>query len=143
MPTDEALETDRRVVEQFRAGDPVDGMHRDRLLLLTTRGRRSGRVRTTPMMFFAGRPSPSGPVRRVVMASGNGAPSDPAWYLNLVAEPRVHVEVADQEYDAVARVAVGDERELLWAEVTAAYPFFHEHQEAARREIPLVVLDPS
>src|SRR3954468_23906881 len=78
-----------RVIEQFRAGGEVEGMHRDRLLLLTTRGRRTGRQRTTPMMFHV---DPGPPARHVVMASAAGAPSDPRWYRNLVDDPRVHVE---------------------------------------------------
>jgi deazaflavin-dependent oxidoreductase (nitroreductase family) len=129
------LEINAHVIEQFRAGGPIEGMHRDRLLLLTTTGRSSGEPRTAPMMFHVdeGRP--------VVIASAAGAPRDPQWYGNLVADPAVHVELADEEYDARAVVASGDEHDRLWADITAAYPFFLDHLAKAGRTIPLVVLD--
>jgi len=129
------LEINAHVIEQFRAGGPIEGMHRDRLLLLTTTGRSSGEPRTAPMMFHLdeGRP--------VVIASAAGAPRDPQWYDNLVADPAVHVELADEEYDARAVVASGDEHDRLWADITAAYPFFLEHLAKAGRTIPLVILD--
>jgi len=131
-------EVNARVIEQFRAGGEVEGMHRDRLLLLTTRGRRTGRERTTPMMFHV---DPGPPARHVVIASAAGAPRDPQWFRNLVEDPQVHVELADEEFDARAVVASGAERDRLWSDVTAAYPFFLDHRKKAGREIPLVVLE--
>ena len=82
-------EVNKRVVEQFRAGGPIEGMHRERLLLLTTTGRRTGEHRTTPMMFHRDGD------RVLVIASNIGAPRHPDWYLNLVANPEVTVEVGD------------------------------------------------
>ena len=127
-------ERNRTVVEQFRAGGPVSGMDRDRLLLLTTTGRRSGRPHTTPMMFHRGRD------RLVVIASNNGAPQHPHWYLNLVADPRVEVEIGDRHYPARAVSAEGDDRAQLWNELAGAYPFFRDHQARAGRTIPLIAL---
>ncbi len=74
-------EINRRVVEQFRAGGPIEGMHRERLVLLTTTGRRSGEPRTTPLMFDRDGDDV------LVIASNVGAPRHPDWYLNLEADP--------------------------------------------------------
>ncbi|HEV2887184.1 MAG TPA: nitroreductase family deazaflavin-dependent oxidoreductase [Jatrophihabitans sp.] len=127
-------EINRRVIEQFRAGGEIEGMHRDRLLLLTTTGARTGQQRTTPMMFH-----PDGD-RLLVIASNVGAPRHPDWYLNLAASPQVTVEVDDERYEAVASTAEGAERERLWGMLTREYPFFAEHQQKADREIPVVIL---
>jgi deazaflavin-dependent oxidoreductase (nitroreductase family) len=127
-------ETNARVVEQFRAGGPVEGMHRERLLLLTTTGARSGRPRTTPMMFHR-----EGE-RLLVVASAMGAPAHPHWYTNLVAEPRVRVEVGHEDYDAVATPLSGTDREDVWSRLVTLYPFFGEHAAATSRTIPVVEL---
>lgn len=124
----------RKVIEQFRAGGEIEGMHRERLLLLTTTGARSGQSRTTPMMFH-----PDGD-RVLVMASNAGAPKPPDWYANLSANPSVRVEVGDKSYPATATVLTGDERARLWAEITSANPFFLDHEKKAAREIPVVAL---
>jgi deazaflavin-dependent oxidoreductase (nitroreductase family) len=128
------LETNRRVIAQFRAGGEIDGMHRDRLLLLTTTGRRSGRPVTTPMMFHRDGD------RVLVMASNIGAPRHPDWYLNLVADPLVHVEVGDASYDAAAAPLEGEDRERTWSMIKRTYPFFADHEKATTREIPVVAL---
>jgi deazaflavin-dependent oxidoreductase (nitroreductase family) len=112
-------------------------MHRDRLLLLTTRGRQSGEPRTTPMMVVDDAPTGL----RFVVASGAGSRRAPGWFHNLLAEPAVHVEVDGETYDAVARVASGAERAELWERLIQGYPFFTDHQSKATRELPLVVLD--
>lgn len=127
-------EINRKVIEQFRAGGEIESMRRERLLLLTTKGAKSGTDRTTPMMFH-----PDGD-RVVVMASNAGAPKAPDWYANLRANPSVRVEIGADAYPATATVATGDERARLWAEITGLYPFFLDHEQKANREIPLVVL---
>lgn len=122
----------RKVIEDFRA----DGGAGDRpLLLLTTTGRRTGEHRTTPMMYV-----PDGD-RLLVIASNAGAPKHPDWYLNLVADPRVTVEVGAQTYNAVAVVTTGAERERLFAGIQAKYPFFTDHQAGVQRQIPVVALE--
>ena len=126
--------TNRRVIEQFRAGGEVDGMSRDRLVLLTTTGARTGQRRTTPMMFVRDGD------RVVVMASNAGAVKAPDWYRNLEADPHVVVEIGDEVYDAVATTLEGDERARVWADLTAGYPFFADHEAKAGRRIPLVAL---
>lgn len=133
-------EINRKVVEQFRAGGEIEGMHRDRLLLLTTVGARSGQSRTTPMMFHRDGD------RLLVIASNIGAPKHPDWYHNLVANPRVTVEVGDESdhgdggYEAVATPARGEERERLWRMIKENYPFFADHEAKTSRVIPVVVL---
>jgi deazaflavin-dependent oxidoreductase (nitroreductase family) len=127
-------EINQRVIEQFRAGGPIEGMHRERLVLLTTTGARTGRPHTTPMMFHRDGD------RLLVMASNNGAPRHPDWYLNLAANPRVTVEVGDERYDAVASTAEGTEREQLWSMLKQTYPFLAQHEQMVDREIPVVIL---
>jgi deazaflavin-dependent oxidoreductase (nitroreductase family) len=124
----------RRVIEQFRAGGEIEGMQRERLLLLTTKGATTAADRTTPVMFHRDGD------RVVVMASNAGARKAPDWYANLRANPSVRVEIGDEAYLATATVAEGDERARLWAEITSLYPFFLEHEQKANREIPLVIL---
>ena len=128
-------EINRRVVEQFRAGGPIEGMQRDRLVLLTTTGRRSGKSRTTPMMFHRDGD------RVLVIASNVGAAAHPDWYRNLAADPHVTVEIGDETYPALARTTEGPDRERVWAELKERYPFFADHEvKAAPRTIPVVAL---
>lgn len=128
-------ETNPRVIREFRAGGEVQGMQRDRLLLLSTMGRRTGVRRTTPMMFHRAGD------RLFVMASNAGAPRHPDWYLNLVADPHVTVEVGDEAYAAIATPLAGAELDRVWAEVKRTYPFFADHEVAASgRTIPVVDL---
>jgi deazaflavin-dependent oxidoreductase (nitroreductase family) len=128
-------EINRQVIEQFRAGGDIQGMHRDRLLLLTTTGARSGRTYTTPMMFHRDGD------RVLVIASNAGAPAHPDWYLNLVADPHVTVEIGDEKYAALATPTEGAERDLLWTMLKGTYSFLADHEvKAADRTIPVVAL---
>ena len=125
-------EHNRRLVEQFRADGRRMG---DRpLLVLTTVGRRTGRRHTTPMMYVRDGE------RLLVLASNAGAPDDPDWYLNLVANPEVTVEVDGEEYRATAVVTTGEERDRLFARTIERYPFFADHQAGISRTIPVVEL---
>ena len=127
-------ETNRRVIEQFRAGGEIEGMHRDRLVLLTTVGARTGLPRTTPMMFRRDGD------RLLVIASNMGAPRHPDWYRNLTANPRVTVEVGDETYEATATATEGADRARVWAMLKQEYPFFADHEAATERTIPVVAL---
>jgi deazaflavin-dependent oxidoreductase (nitroreductase family) len=127
-------EINRRTIAQFRAGGAIEGMQRDRLVLLTTTGRRSGRATTTPLMFHRD----GG--RVLVTASNVGAPTHPDWYLNLVADPGVTVEIGDETYVATATALEGDERTRIWTMLKDAYPFFADHEAATERVIPVVAL---
>ena len=124
----------QKVIEQFRAGGPIEGMHRERLLLLTTTGRKSGQPRTTPMMFDRDGDD------LLVIASNIGAPRHPAWYLNLAQEPEVVVEIAEDRFAAVASTISGDRRERVWSMVKERYPFFADHEAKTDRVIPVVAL---
>lgn len=106
-------------------------------LLLTTTGRKSGKPSILPLIY---RPTETGGY--CVIASKGGAPAHPAWYLNLEANPRVHVQVANEKFDAVARVAEGEEREKLWDLMADYYAPYNDYQAATQRKIPVVVLDP-
>ncbi len=125
----------RQVIESFRAGGEIEGLHRDRLLLLTTRGRVTGESCTTPMMFHR-----DGGDRLLVIASNAGAPEDPQWFRNLSADPAVTVEIGDERYAATASPLTGDDYDRSWAEITRAYPFFAGHQAGVERRIPVVDL---
>ncbi len=104
-------------------------------LILTTKGRRSGELRENALIY-----QPHGDAY-VVVASKGGAPDHPAWYKNLVAQPRVHVQVLDDRFEAVARTASGAERDELWPLMTAVWPAYDEYQTKTDREIPIVVLE--
>jgi len=122
------------VIAQFRAGGPIQGMNRDGLLLLTTTGAKSGQSRTTPMMFHRDGD------RLLVIASNIGAAKHPDWYVNLVANPHVVVEVGAERFEATAVPLTGDERERLWTMLKQSYPFFADHEAKTSREIPVVAL---
>jgi deazaflavin-dependent oxidoreductase (nitroreductase family) len=127
-------EINRKVIAQFRAGGPIEGMRREGLVLLTTTGRRSGEPRTTPLMFHRDGD------RVLVIASNIGAPTHPDWYLNLVARPQVTVEIGDESYPALATATEGADRERVWTTLKQTYPFFADHEKATERVIPVVAL---
>ena len=124
----------QRVIEQFRAGGEIEGMQRERLVVLTTVGAKTGQRRSTPMMFH---PESD---RLLVVASNVGAPQHPDWYINLVTNPHVTVEIGDETYDATATTAEGAERARLWSMLKETYPFFADHEAKTDRCIPVVVL---
>jgi len=105
-------------------------------LLLTTEGRKSGQSLTIPLIY--GRAGDG----YCVIASKGGAPAHPAWFLNLEANPEVHVQVAADKFTASARIAEGEERETLWQQMVDIYAPYTKYQEATDRRIPVVVLDP-
>jgi deazaflavin-dependent oxidoreductase (nitroreductase family) len=104
-------------------------------LLLTTKGRTSGQPRTLPLIFVA-----DGEALAIVASKG-GAPEHPDWYQNLVAEPRVQVQVKGDVFDAVARTATPEERARLWPKAVKAWPQYEDYQKATSREIPIVMLE--
>lgn len=106
-------------------------------LLLTTIGRKSGEARIMPLIY--GETEAGG---YIVIASKGGAPKHPAWYLNLLAQPEVEVQVIDDKFSARARVASGEERAALWVQQEKLYPPYNDYQKnAGDREIPVIVLD--
>jgi deazaflavin-dependent oxidoreductase (nitroreductase family) len=105
------------------------------ILLLTTRGRRSGESRTTPLIHRADGDA------WVIVASKGGWPANPGWYENLAAEPDVEIEVRDERIPVRARTASGEERERLWSLMVEVWPDYETYRERTEREIPVVVLE--
>jgi deazaflavin-dependent oxidoreductase (nitroreductase family) len=103
-------------------------------LLLTTTGRKSGKSLTLPLIF--GRSGSD----YVVVASKGGAPTHPAWYLNLAANPDVEVQVKADKFKARAHAAQGDERAGLWRRMVEIYGPYEQYQQRTDRQIPVVVL---
>jgi len=106
-------------------------------LLLTTVGRKSGRLLTLPLIF--GRSGPN----YVVVASKGGAPTHPAWYLNLQANPEVRVQVKAEKFAARAYTADREERAVLWPMMVEIYGPYAQYQTKTDRQIPVVVLKPA
>jgi deazaflavin-dependent oxidoreductase (nitroreductase family) len=124
-------ERNARVIAEFRA---KRGAVDRPLLLLTTTGARTGQRRTTPLAYLRD----GG--RLLIFASKGGSPSHPDWYHNLVANPRVGVEVGPEAYEAQATVLTGAERDRLYAQQAAVMPNFGEYQQKTKRTIPVVAL---
>jgi len=104
-------------------------------LLLTTRGRRSGKLRRTALYYGEDEG------RYILVGSDGGAPRDPAWCLNVVANPAVVVQIRDETFAALARLAGPDERPPLWELMTAIFPKYAAYQRKAGREIPVVIVE--
>jgi deazaflavin-dependent oxidoreductase (nitroreductase family) len=103
-------------------------------LLLTTVGRKSGRVLTLPLIF--GRSGDD----YVIVASKGGAPAHPAWYLNLQANPQVQLQVKAEKFTALAHTAEEGERAALWPKMVEIYAPYADYQAKTERQIPVVVL---
>src|SRR5439155_15700489 len=125
-----------RIIEEFRANDGrVGGQFAGApVLLLTTTGAKTGRRYTNPVMYL-----PDGD-RVVVFASKGGAPTNPDWYHNLVAHPRVTVELGTEQYEADAAVITGEARNQLYARQAELYPGFAEYEAKTARTIPVIAL---
>jgi deazaflavin-dependent oxidoreductase (nitroreductase family) len=105
-------------------------------LVLTTIGRKSGEPLTLPLIFSR---TDTG---YAVIASKGGSPEHPSWYLNLLANPEVHVQVKADKFKARARTAGAVERAAIWQQMVAVYPPYDKYQASTDREIPVVVLEP-
>jgi deazaflavin-dependent oxidoreductase (nitroreductase family) len=106
------------------------------ILLLTTRGRRSGEQRTTPLIHR------TDGNRYVIVASKGGAPEHPSWFENLQAEPNAEIEVKSESIGVTASVAQEEERARLWSLMSKVWPAYEDYQVKTDREIPVVVLTP-
>jgi len=124
-------------VDRYLATDGEDGHDWQGVptLLLTTHGRRSGEPRTLPLIY--GRDGE----RLLIVASRGGAPTHPSWYLNLLADPNVEVQVKGDRFRATAHPAGPDERGRLWKTMTGIWPDYNTYQTRTDREIPVVVLE--
>lgn len=125
-------------IEEYVASDGRQG-HRWRglpTLLLTTRDRKTGKLRRTALIY--GRQEDS----YLIVASNGGAAQHPLWYLNLVDDPQVEVQVGANQFIARARTAGPEEKSRLWPVMAAIFPTYDRYQQKTRRDIPLVILEP-
>jgi deazaflavin-dependent oxidoreductase (nitroreductase family) len=125
------------VIAHFRAnnGEIKEGMFKGApLLLLTTTGAKSAKTRVSPVAYTRDGAD------YVVIASKAGAPSHPDWYHNIVANPRITVEVGGERFAADARIAEGEERDRLYDAQATLMPGFAEYQRKTTRRIPVIVL---
>jgi deazaflavin-dependent oxidoreductase (nitroreductase family) len=125
------------IIDEFRAnagrvGGNFEGAP---MLLLHTRGAKTGAERVNPMMYQADGD------RVAVFGSKGGAPTHPDWYYNLLANPDVKVEIGTETKAMRARVAKGDERERIWTRQKKDYPGFAEYERKTRRQIPVIILE--
>jgi deazaflavin-dependent oxidoreductase (nitroreductase family) len=126
----------QKIIDEFRANEgKVGGQFEGApVLLLTTTGAKSGKRHTTPMMYLAGDDALH------VFASKAGAPTNPDWYHNLVANPTVTVEVGVDTYEATATPLAGEARDRIYQKQAELYPGFAEYQAKTTRVIPVVAL---
>jgi deazaflavin-dependent oxidoreductase (nitroreductase family) len=140
MPTDtERRDWNRKIIEEFRAnegrvGGPFEGVP---ILLLHHTGAKSGQERVSPLAYQADGD------RLVVFGSKGGAPTNPGWYYNLLANSRTTVEVGTETREVNARVAEGEERQRIWDRQKALVPAFADYEQKTPRQIPVVVLEPA
>ncbi|WP_086821770.1 nitroreductase family deazaflavin-dependent oxidoreductase [Allokutzneria sp. NRRL B-24872] len=129
----------RNQVEQYEGSGGTEGttMRGLPVIILTTKGNRSGKLRKTPLM----RVEHDGAYAAV--ASLGGAPKHPVWYHNVVSHPQVELQDGTERRDYVAREVTGDEKAQWWERAVAAFPTYAEYQEKTEREIPVFVLEPA
>ena len=106
------------------------------VLILRGRGRRSGEMRKTPLIY--GRDGRD----YVLIASKGGAPEDPGWYKNLRAHPQVEIQVRDQVIPVTARTGTAVDKQRVWPIMAAQWPGYDEYQAGTKRDIPVVLLTP-
>jgi deazaflavin-dependent oxidoreductase (nitroreductase family) len=135
--TDEWNAFNRLVIEEFRQnGGAVGGAFAGApMILITHTGAKSGRAYTTPLVYTRDGDG------YVVIASKGGAPEDPQWFRNLVADPDVVIEVGAEQFPARARVAEGEERDRLFRAQADLMPNFDDYAKATSRVIPVVVFE--
>ncbi len=104
-------------------------------LLLTTRGRRSGKPRRTALIYGLDGD------RYLVVASKGGAEQHPLWYLNLLEHPEVEIQVGGDRFRASARTATAEEKPRLWERMTQIWPAYDEYQTKTDRDIPVIILE--
>lgn len=125
-------------VERYLATDGAEGYEwmGGHCIILTTTGRKSGKLRRTPLMKVKHGDG------YIVIASLGGAPQHPQWYLNLTANPDVVINDLAERHELVARTASPDEKRELWPLAVAEWPDYDKYQESTDRDIPLVICEP-
>ena len=125
------------IIEEFhnnagKVGGPFEGRT---LLLLHSKGARSGRTRINPLAYLVDGD------RFIVFASKGGAPTNPDWYHNLIANPEVTIEVGTETIPARATILEGEERDAMWARIVELMPGFGEYAKKTDRKIPAIALE--
>jgi deazaflavin-dependent oxidoreductase (nitroreductase family) len=128
----------KNIIDQFRenggkVGPPFENTP---LLLLHQKGRKSGKEYINPLAY---QQLEDGNI--AVFGSKGGMPTHPEWYLNIIANPNVSVEVGTETFEAKARVAEGDERERIWTKQKKEFPGFADYEQRTTRQIPVIVLE--
>ncbi len=133
-PTDWVADHVRRYVDS----DGADGhiMNGVACLLLTTRGRKSGQLRRTPLVY-----AQDGD-RFFIVASRGGDDAHPVWFLNIEADPDVEIQLLEAHHRLRARIAEGDERTAIWKRMVDIFADFADYQKKTSRQLPVVVLEP-
>jgi deazaflavin-dependent oxidoreductase (nitroreductase family) len=117
------------------SGEQGQRFHGIDTLLLTTRGRKSGKLRRTALIYGCDGE------RYVLVASNGGAPRHPLWYLNLLEEPQVTVQVGAESFNARARPATTEEKPALWQLMAEIFPQYEVYQRKTKRDIPVVIVE--
>jgi F420H(2)-dependent quinone reductase len=128
----------RTQVEEYESSGGTSGTTlRDMpVIILTTKGARSGKIRKSPLMRVEHDGS------YAVVASKGGAPENPVWYYNVVADPHVELQDGPVRRDMTAREVTGAERAEWWERAVAAYPDYADYQKKTDRQIPVFVVEP-
>jgi len=130
----------QRIIDEFRGnagkvGPPFEGAP---IVLLTSKGAKSGRPHTTPLVYMKDEQNGD---RIYVFASMGGAPKNPAWYHNLRANPEATAEVGTDRYPVRATITSGEERDRLFEKQASRFPQFGQYQQNTKRTIPVVALE--
>ena len=139
MSEAESLYGDAHVKRYRETGGDVGHIWKrgSKILLLTTKGRKTGEPRTSPLIYE------NADGNYVIVASKGGMPEHPGWYENLAKDPQVELQIKDEVFPAHARTAEGEERERLWKLAAQQWPDYDEYQKKTDRQIPVVVLERS
>jgi deazaflavin-dependent oxidoreductase (nitroreductase family) len=125
-------------IARYEATDGAEGhdwVNGTTVLLLHTRGRKSGKDYTHALIYRDNGDD------YLIVASKGGHPTPPEWYLNLEADPNVRVQILGETFDVRARTATADEKPAMWAKMVEAWPDYANYQTRTDREIPVVVLE--
>ena len=133
--TAKRLSTLHRVLFRLTRGRIGSRLVHNDMLLLTTTGRKSGKPHTVPLLYLTEGDTV------VLIASWGGRPHHPEWYLNLVSDPAVTIQIDGRKQPMRARTAGPEERSAWWPRAVAAYDGYREYQSRTDREIPVVVLE--
>ncbi|HEY2272086.1 MAG TPA: nitroreductase family deazaflavin-dependent oxidoreductase [Jatrophihabitantaceae bacterium] len=125
-------------VQRYRETDGEEGYtwrNGTTILLLTTKGRKSGKERTHPLIYrdYDG--------KYLIVASKGGSDTPPTWLLNIEADPDVEVQIKGERFAAHARTASSDEKPAMWRHMAEVWPDYDNYQQKTDREIPVVVLE--